>query len=177
MGSSVFRVAFTGPRDIPAGMPVEEFFHREMERLEAEGLEVRAMVGGAAGTDTVAARVCADRGVPFTLALPHREYASRYDLLADAEWCALREKAARVVYVTAEGPFTGACNFRRNRWMVHHADLLLGAFGGRIDTISASARPRGGTAHAIQCALLEDVPLRVLTHGRSDWVVRTFGGA
>jgi len=148
------RCAFTGYR--PSKMP---FGYNEadprcinfkgrlrdaIERLVNEGF-VHFISGGALGMDMFAAEavLALKAGYPWIMlemVSPFDAQAARWDLEHRARHDHLFAEADLVTRIERE--YTKACMFRRNRYLVDNADLLLAAFDGQP----------GGTAMTVNYA-------------------------
>jgi len=147
-------ISFTGHSVVPPELEtrVGHLLSRTLaEQWFTDGdREVRGIVGGASGVDTIAAEILYYLKFPYVLALPdpdykaywidgpggeklgnsRREWSKRFDIVAD--------RAEKVVFVN-ESKRPGN-NFRRNEWMVDHSDC----------TIAVRWRKSGGTDHCIK---------------------------
>lgn len=139
-------VSFTGHRQIDEAI-ARASLHQLLYRLSPEW----AIVGGAAGADTNAAEICWHLDIPYTMALPHRAYASHYHLDTDNHWIDAFKRAAQIHYVVnEEKPFHFSANFKRNEWMVDESDLLIAI--STFDPNGDEIPSKGGTAHCVRYA-------------------------
>ena len=158
------RCAFTGYR--PAKMPFGydendprcvEFKARLWDTIEAligEGY-AHFISGGALGMDMFAAEAVLELNEKYPWII--LEMVSPFDAQADRWNDEYRMRHDRLFaaadIVTATGhEYTKACMFRRNRYMVENADLLLAAYDGQ----------QGGTAMTVEYAREVGVPIRMI---------------
>ena len=161
---SLKRCAFTGYR--PAKMPFGydeadprciEFKVRLRDTIEAligEGY-AHFISGGALGMDMFAAEAVLELQEKYPWII--LEMVSPFDAQADRWNDEYRMRHDRLFaaadIVTATGhEYTKACMFRRNRYMVENADLLLAAYDGQP----------GGTAMTVGYARDVGVPIRLI---------------
>lgn len=137
-------VSFTGHRTVD-----EELATASLIDILKERRPPFAICGGAAGADTLAAEVCWKLWIPYSMALPHREYSRVYGLDKDPRWLKTVQRAYEVLFVVEGKPWHFGHNFKRNEWMVDHCELLtsISVFDpmGDIPT-------KGGTAHCVRYA-------------------------
>jgi len=162
--STLKRCAFTGYR--PAKMPFGydetdarciEFKARLRDTIEAligEGY-AHFISGGALGMDMFAAEAVVDLKEKYPWII--LEMVSPFDAQADRWNEEYRMRHDRLFatadIVTAIGhEYTKACMFRRNRYMVENADLLLAAYDGQP----------GGTATTVQYAIEVGIQVELL---------------
>lgn len=142
---SEFDVSFTGHREVDEAVATAS-----IDQLLAELHPATAVVGGAAGADTLAAQRCWALGIPYVMALPHADYPKHYGLDVIPEWCETFVRAERVVYVVEGKPWHFGYNFKRNEWMVDRSGLLIS-----ISTFDPQGEipAKGGTAHCVRYAV------------------------
>lgn len=150
--------AFTGYR--PAKMPwgydetdarCAEFRFRLRETLEyliGKGY-VDFMSGGALGFDQMAARIVLSLRekypwIRLIMVLPFDSQADKWSREQRGNWLSIIEASDKVIHISHS--YDKGVFFRRNHYMVDHADLLLAAYdgkpGGTAGTI-AYAKRRG----------------------------------
>lgn len=155
VSDEIFRVCFTGHRekDLTSAMldQVRSGLFTKLSELQSQHADLRAISGMASGVDQIAAEICNDLDIPWTAAVPHVNYPQRYGL-AGKQWDQLLATAAKVVYVCPDPLFHWKMNFVRNEWMIKYSNLVIACYKGDPDQITATQRPRGGTAHAISAA-------------------------
>lgn len=158
------RCAFTGYR--PAKMPFGydesdprciEFKARlraTIEDLIGHGY-AHFISGGALGMDMYAAEAVMDlkRDYPWIIlemVSPFDAQAAKWDLEYQERHYRLFDEAD--ITTTMGHAYTRSCMFRRNRYLVDNADLLLAAYDGQP----------GGTAMTVEYAREMDVPVRFI---------------
>lgn len=165
VSDEVFRVCFTGHRekDLSPAMldQVRSGLFTKLVELQSEHSDLRAISGMASGVDQMAAEICNDLDIPWTAAVPHVNYAEHYGL-AGKQWDHLLATAAKVVYVCPDDVFHWRMNFLRNEWMIKYSNLVIACYKGDADQITATQRPRGGTAHAISTTKRMETDLYVI---------------
>ena len=138
-------VSFTGHREVDEPV-AKRSIGEVLDRLEPEW----AIVGGAAGADTLAAEVCWHLKIPYEMALPHKDYPAHYKLEESKRWWRTFLRAERVIHVMdGEKPFHFSANFKRNEYMVDESDVLVS-----ISTFDPHGEipAKGGTAHCVRYA-------------------------
>lgn len=166
--SPLKRCAFTGhrPQKLPFGfneadascIALKSLLHARIEDLIGQGY-AHFLSGGAMATDTWAAEAVLDLQKkypwivlemvsPFDGQTDHwnAEYKARHDRLF--------EEADIVTIISHE--YTKSCMFRRNRYLVENADLLLAVYDGQP----------GGTAMTIQYATELGLEIQCIRPGR-----------
>ena len=135
-------VAFTGHR--PEGLPWGADEHSEaalafkrhlkgtLEELIATGC-VNFLSGAARGFDTIAAETVLELRelypwIGLTIVLPCDNQAEKWDRDEKARWEHLVDSADHVLHMNAR--YGKGCMFRRNRYLVDHASLLIAAYDG-----------------------------------------------
>lgn len=150
-------IAFTGHRPPKAGLTyshtaetdisvVEEIRDnlRTMQIIES-GAKIQAVVGGALGFDTLAARACWLEGIPYIVAVPFTGQESIWPAPARARYARMLEHADQVV-VVSQGGYSPAKMHRRNHYMVDRADHVWAFWDGS----------QGGTSECIAYAVEQD---------------------
>lgn len=165
VSDEIFRVCFTGHRekDLTSAMldQVRSGLFAKLVELQSQHSDLRAISGMASGVDQIAAEICNDLDIAWTAAVPHVNYAEHYGL-AGKQWDQLLATAAKVVYVCPDDVFHWRMNFLRNEWMIKYSNLVIACYKGDPDQITATQRPRGGTAHAISTTKRMDTDLYVI---------------
>lgn len=144
-------VSFTGHRKIDERVAAKNIDYR-LETLAPTS----AVVGGAAGADTLAAERCSAYGIPYTMALPHPSYPAHYGLKDDRRWFRTYDLATDVVYVVADKPWHWRYNFERNVWMLNHSEGLIAV--SKFDPYG-DIPSKGGTAHCVRSARASGFPI------------------
>lgn len=128
-------VAFTGHRPPKAGLSYPHdgpgdklavgLVRAELRKLAAlSSNDLHAVVGGALGFDTLAARACYLESVPYDLYMPFEGQAARWPDEAKQRFAAMRRFADSVV-VVSEGGYSAQKMQVRNEAMVDAADVLV----------------------------------------------------
>ena len=135
-------------------MEVKARLRDTIETLIAEG-NAHFISGGALGMDMFAAEAVLELKVKYPWIV--LEMVSPFDTQADRWNDEYRMRHDRLFatadIVTATGhEYTKACMFRRNRYLVDNADLLLAAYDGQP----------GGTAMTCEYAREVGVPIRLI---------------
>lgn len=153
-------VAFTGHRPTKAGLSwshegegdwaAVEAVRAALRELKDQGEVLHAIVGGALGFDTLAARACWLERVPFSVYVPFAGQASVWPTEAQERYEAMLE-AASDVRVISPGGYSAAKMHARNRAMVDDSTILFTWWDGS----------GGGTAHCITYAMTRLGPSRV----------------
>lgn len=137
-------VAFTGHREIDEQV-ARSTVGEVLDRVRPDW----AIVGGAAGADTLAAEMCWHLHIPYDMALPHRNYAEHYKLNKSARWIATVQRAEKVIYVVEDKPWHFSANFKRNEYMVDNSHVLIS-----VSTFDPHGEipDKGGTAQCVRYA-------------------------
>ncbi len=158
------RCAFTGyrPQKMPFGFNESdprciEFKARlrdTIENLIGHGY-AHFISGGALGMDMFAAEAVLDlkRDYPWIIlemAIPFEAQPSKWTPAYQDRYYRLMDDADMITTISRE--FTKACLFRRNRYLVDNADLLLAAYDGQP----------GGTAMTVGYAQEMDIPIQTI---------------
>lgn len=158
------RCAFTGyrPSKMPFGYDEEDRrcvafkarLYRVIEEMIGEGC-AHFLSGGAMGMDMYAAEAVVSLREKYPWVL--LEMVSPFDGQADRWTPELRERRERLfrvadIVTVISHPYTKTCLFRRNRYLVDNADVMLAAYDGQP----------GGTAMTLEYARECDVPVRCL---------------
>ena len=161
-------VAFTGHR--PEGLPwssddhaARAFRHHlknTLEELIATGC-VNFLSGAARGFDTIAAETVLELRelypwVELTVVLPCDDQAEKWDEEDRPRWERLLERADHVLHLGSA--YDKGCMFRRNRYLVDHASLLVAAYDGHS---------AGGTAMTLAYAAEKEKTVIRLSLGGS----------
>ena len=101
----------------------------------------KIITGMALGWDTVIAKACVRKRIPFIAALPCRGQELVWSGSAQHTYWELVHKAEEIVWVT-DGPYDDRCMKLRDEWMVDHCESVLALFSGKP----------GGTAHTVAYA-------------------------
>ncbi len=158
------RCAFTGhrPQKMPFGFNESDprcIVFKARLRDTIEGLigqgYAHFISGGALGMDMFAAEAVLDLKhdypwIILEMVSPFDTQAAKWTPEYQARHTRLFDEADMITVISHE--FTRACLFRRNRYMVDNADLLLAAYGGLP----------GGTAMTVDYAHEMDVPVRII---------------
>jgi uncharacterized phage-like protein YoqJ len=154
-------VAITGHRppkvggyNVPNSMydAIRLGLREELRRLSPDCV----LSGMALGVDQWAAEVCIAEGIPFDAIIPFRGYESRWPDSSKERYRSLLRQASHTHYVTDTDVYRASHMFRRNAWMVDHADILVAVWNGTT----------GGTAHAVEYARNRRKEVRLLD---IDW--------
>ena len=163
--SSIKTVAFTGhrPEKLPWGTDENsaegvlfKFRLREtLEYLIGRGY-TDFMSGAARGFDTIAAEMVISLReiypwIRLTVVLPCADQARKWDDMDRARWENIVTNSDHVE--TLARTFDRGCMFRRNRYLVDHADLVLACYDGD---------PHSGTGMTVNYAHRQDVKVRRL---------------
>ena len=163
--SSIKTVAFTGhrPEKLPWGTDENSaegvlFKFRLRETLEyLIGRGYTDFLSGAArGFDTIAAEMVISLReiypwIRLTVVLPCADQARKWDDVDRARWENIVTNSDHVE--TLARTFDRGCMFRRNRYLVDHADLVLACYDGD---------PHSGTGMTVNYAHRQDVKVRRL---------------
>ena len=163
--SSIMTVAFTGhrPEKLPWGTEENSaegvlFKFRLRETLEyLIGRGYTDFLSGAArGFDTIAAEMVISLReiypwIRLTVVLPCADQARKWDDVDRARWENIVTNSDHVE--TLARTFDRGCMFRRNRYLVNHADLVLACYDGD---------PHSGTGMTVNYAHKRDVKVRRL---------------
>lgn len=147
-------VAFTGHRPPKGGLTYSHTSERDREVVAQiciwlqESKPESAIVGGALGFDTLAARACWLEKIPYALYAPCTGQESRWPAKAQERYRVMAELAEKVLYVH-DGPYNATCMHRRDEAMVDTADIVLAFWDGSA----------GGTAHTVGYARNKGVPV------------------
>lgn len=149
-------IGLTGPRPKSLGMgafdPGSLFWRQvSMHLAAAFGRDVTGVIsGGALGFDMIGAKVAVDRGVGVELALPFKEYESKWadDDKVRLKW--LVNRAIKTTYVSEPGYAPWKYQVR-NEYIVDNCDYLIALWNGMP----------GGTANCVKYAGTR-VPMSVL---------------
>lgn len=158
-------VAFTGhrPEKLPWGtdeMCTEALMYKFRLREALEYLIGRGYVnflsGAARGFDTIAAEIVLSLReiypwVRLVVVLPCADQATRWNDSDRARWEHIVQNSDHVE--TMAPAFDRGCMFRRNRYLVDNADMVLAAYDGRSG---------GGTAMTVEYARKRGVKVRRL---------------
>ena len=159
--STLKRCAFTGYRpakmpfgyneDNPSCVALKKELYQMIENLIGQGY-AHFLSGGAMATDTWAAEAVLDLRekypwIVLEMVSPFDGQADRWSADYQARHDHLFEEADIVTIISHE--YTKSCMFRRNRYLLENADLLLAVFDGQP----------GGTAMTVQYA--QDLGLQV----------------
>lgn len=156
--------SFTGhrPQKLPFGedegdprcVAFKKGVHDVIEDLIGQGY-ARFVSGGARGFDTFAAEAVLDLResypwISLEMVSPYDEQAAHWN---EEDQMRHERLFASADVLTATGhEYTRGCLFRRNRYLVDTADLLLAAYNGQP----------GGTAMTVSYARETGVPVRVI---------------
>ena len=158
------RCAFTGyrPQKMPFGYNETdprcvEFKARLRDTIEdliGHGY-AHFISGGALGMDMFAAEAVMDlkRDYPWIIleiAIPFKAQPSKWTSAYQERYYRLLDEADMITTISRE--YTRSCMFRRNRYMVDNADLLLAAYDGQP----------GGTAMTVGYAREMDIPIQTI---------------
>jgi uncharacterized phage-like protein YoqJ len=145
-------VAFTGHRPPKGGLTYSHDSEGDHLAVQAVRAWLRshddfehAIVGGALGFDTLAARACWFEKVPFVVAAPFEGQAFKWPQQARDRYHRMLEMADRIVFVS-EGDYSAEKMQIRNEWMINRCDHLVAWWDGSP----------GGTANCIKYALRSD---------------------
>jgi len=159
-----FRCAFTGnrPQKMPFGfdeadprcMDFKARLRDTIEELIGQRY-AHFISGGAMGVDTFAAEIVLELKALYPWIV--LEMVSPFDGQAEKWSEDYKARHARLFQeadiVTATGhEYTRDCMFRRNRYLVHNADLLLAAYDGK----------EGGTAMTVDYARKSGIDVRIM---------------
>ena len=147
-------VAFTGHRPPKGGLTYSHVSERDREVVAQVRAWLRenkpegAIVGGALGFDTLAARACFLEQIPYALYAPCRGQESRWPAGAQLRYRVMRDWARTVLYVH-DGAYNATCMHQRDRCMVDAADVVVAFWDGSS----------GGTAHTVGYARRQGRPV------------------
>src|SRR5713101_7434394 len=127
-------IAFTGHRPNKLSgyklpNPTYTYVCQQLEKTLLELKPDKAISGMALGVDQWAAHICVKLGIPFIAAVPCDNQDSRWPEASKKTYQLLLKKAAEIV-VVSPGAYTHECMQKRNEWMVHHCDKLIGVWDG-----------------------------------------------
>lgn len=114
--------------------------------------------GMASGIDQYAAQVCIDLGIPYICCVPHIYYFQNYEDARQVNLMYLLKQSQEIVYVVPdETPWHWSHNFKRNEYMLDHADIVLACAKFSENDIPK----RGGTAHMMRITKQANKPMVV----------------
>ena len=158
------RCAFTGyrPQKMPFGyneadpacIRLKTCLHERIEEMIGEGY-AHFLSGGAMATDTWAAEAVLDlkKKYPWLLlemVSPFDGQANHWDEVYRLRHDRLLHEADIVTAISHA--YTKGCIFRRNRYLVNHADILLAVYDGQP----------GGTAMTVSYAMQKGIPVKFI---------------
>jgi uncharacterized phage-like protein YoqJ len=142
-------VGITGHR--PTGIggfsipnPIYNRVKQQITESFIESKPDKIITGMALGTDTLAANIAIELGIPFIAAVPFKEQPSRWPFSSKQIYEKLLEKAERVVIIgeLATNNFNELMQLR-NKWIVDNSDRLLAVWSGEF---------KGGTFNCVTYA-------------------------
>ena len=163
--SSIKSVAFTGPRpeklpwgvddNSPDGVLFKFRLRETLEYLIGRGY-TDFLSGAARGFDTIAAEMVISLRevypwIRLTVVLPCADQARRWNDADRSRWENIITNSDHVE--TLARTYDRSCMFRRNRYLVDHADLVLACYDGD---------PHSGTGMTVNYAHNKDVKVRRL---------------
>ena len=96
-----------------------------------EQLDAGTVISGMAlGVDMLAAEVALERGLKLTAAIPFAGHDRRWGLDSIRRCEAILARADKVVTVSGGG-YSAAKLYKRNEWVVDHADVMVAVWTGR----------------------------------------------
>lgn len=108
----------------------------------------RVISGGALGWDQALALAAAREKIPLTLALPFRNFDSKWPSHSRKLLSDIIAMAEETVYVCEDGYAPWKMQ-ERNKWMVDRSDLVLALWNGT----------KGGTFNCVQYANKKNIPV------------------
>ena len=156
-------VAFTGHRPPKGGLTYSHVSPRDGEAVRQvrawlrENKPESAIVGGALGFDTLAARACWLEKIPYALYALCTGQESRWPAAAQKRYQIMLELASSVLYVHG-GAYNAACMDQRDRAMVDAAGVVLAFWDGSPS----------GTAHTVGHARSKGKPVTNLLESKNE---------
>ena len=157
--------AFTGyrPQKLPFGFDEDDPRCIDFKARIAEAVEARAcdgythfISGGALGMDLFAAEAVLKLReelpwITLEVAVPFEKQADKWNEEFKARYYRIIASADKVSIISSE--YSKGCMFRRNRYMVDHADLLMAAY---------DSQP-GGTAMTVEYARKKHIEIQIIS--------------
>jgi uncharacterized phage-like protein YoqJ len=119
----------------------------------------RVLSGMSLGVDQWTAELCIEMGIPFVAVIPFRGYSSKWPIDSQRTFDRLCQSAQEVVYTSESTTYSGRLLYRRNVWMVEHADQIVAVYNGSS----------GGTANCIQYATQVGKPIELVNFPLEFW--------
>jgi len=163
--TSLKACAFTGyrPQKLPFGFDEADPRCEAFKARIATAIEERAgegythfISGGALGMDMFAAEAVLKLRnelpwITLEIAVPFEGQSSKWNDEYKSRYGRILSNADKVTMISRE--YTKGCLFRRNRYMVDHADLLMAAYDGQP----------GGTAMTVEYAQKTKVEVQIIS--------------
>lgn len=133
----------------PACLSIKAVLLQQITRLYVQRGVTQFIAGGALGIDQWAAEAVlafrADRpDVVPTIAVPFRGQADKFSPLQQARYQEILDNADEVVVLQEQ--YTKDCFFKRNDYMITHADVVIAVF-------DRNTRVRSGTGYTVNQAI------------------------
>jgi len=149
----VYSIAFTGHRPNKLGhdynlvspqvKAIRDAIVKVLNEQREQHSEIKTIVGGALGIDTLAAIISIEMKIPYTLAIPCLNQDIRWIDSSRNLYRYIREHALCTPYQVYDGEYNDTCMQERNEWMVNNCDLLISVWDGTS----------GGTANCCRYAI------------------------
>lgn len=135
--------ALTSPLVLRIKRDIEAFIKPYVdEAVDGVEMNLKFVTGMALGIDTLFAQIAIEQGVPFIAAIPCINQETKWTRTSQELYRNLiSHPLCQRVHVSKE-PYTRHCMDDRNRWMVHHTDIMIAVWNGT----------EGGTGNCVQYA-------------------------
>ncbi len=152
------RIVLTGHRKIPTEY-VTDKLTQSLGRLYYKGCET-VIVGMAAGTDLIGARIALDIGMEVIACIPH--FGHDYKHASQKEYWSILAHPKTTVRWAHEGPWYDGSFFNRNEFMLGLPhDIVL----------AVMSNPKSGTGHCVRRARKNDKPIYILNPEEKIWSI------